>query len=70
MEFELYRADREAWLKDAVRRMAERIPLLDDSSLRRTWAMMSRDYQLAVWSLLGPESRIRVRRARGGAGPP
>jgi hypothetical protein len=66
-EIALHNRDRGAWIAYVSPGMARSLMLLDDAGINRTWPLMSRDYQAAVWNHLSADERKRVERARGRA---
>ncbi len=64
-ERELYLRDFAAWLAQAAPRIAAVLPRYQGDDLVRTWSILSRQAQRAVWDLLDEGERARVRAAMG-----
>lgn len=65
-ERELFDRDYPAWLAYAAPRVAAIIQRnTHPADIARSWSLMSRDMQLAVWTRLDDADRNRVRDARG-----
>jgi L-alanine-DL-glutamate epimerase-like enolase superfamily enzyme len=65
-ELALYQTDRPRWLTTVAPKQAARISddTYDDAVLAAVWAAMPRDYQVAVWQLLGDSARTRIKSLR------
>lgn len=68
-ERRLYETDRPAWLRLIAPKMPAVIDANTDEELARSWGMMGRDFQEAVWAHLSEAQRERVRMVRNGALP-
>jgi hypothetical protein len=62
-ERELYLRDFAAWLAHAAPGIAATLPRYEGDALARTWSLLSRSAQRAVWDLLDESERARVRAA-------
>jgi len=63
-EFALYHADRPAWLKLVAPRMADRLRAMVAEQLPAAWGELARDYQRAVWPLLGDVTQEAIKLGR------
>ena len=63
-EFALYHADRTAWLKLVAPRMAARLRATVVEQLPTAWSELARDYQRAVWPLLGDVTQEAIKLGR------
>ena len=67
-ERNLHDTNRYSWIAYVAPSMAASLKKMDACGIGRTWPMMPRDYQKAVWCLLDEATRERVKSVRNDRG--